>query len=797
MSETLNEYPDLLDGAEHHWRNRLIGLAVLGALLAGGAYALWAMVLGGGGGSSAQEVQTATVERGSISKTSSTTGTAVAQSTADLSFSQSGTVSAVNVTLGQKVKQGDVLAEIEPDELQSAVTTAELNLASAQAKLDTLLTGPTTSERASADQSLLQAQANYDQANRALQDLKDGPSDTDLLSAELAVASAQSQLDKAEQSRTNLHTTSDDAATTAEDAVSKAEDALTNAQRTAANAVDGILTAKLSLLNAATTYCDTDDHLLTICADFRIPLSDAQMRQLSDSIADQIDAADAAGDDVQTAQAEPQPTPEPTPEPTAQATPQATAEAASGNLIQATTSLISANMSYKNAVASKTSADNGVASAEADLETAKNDVEEAKKGPSSADIASADNAVASAQLSLDDAKTKLTELKQGPTQDDLDDAQSSVNMASAALEGAKAKRDEVYAGSAASDIELQRGQVQQAQLSVTKARKDLEKAKIIAPFDGTVAELNVAVGDLVSAAGATSAIVLSTPDSVYLNLTITESDIAGVKAGQSGIATFDALEGQAFPIALESIGTNPTTTQGVVTYQAKARILTGPLAAGTTGASLPGARAAMLPAAAEILGMTEEGLSAALESGQTLVEIAEAHGMSADDFQAALMQRVRRAAAPDASAPEATATPTAGATPPVGETGLPSAADTSAKPLPGMNASVTIVLDQAQNVLIVPESAIQTEGRDSVVEVQKDDGSTEKVVVQTGLSDGSNIEITQGLEEGQTVIIPTRAATTPAQSTQTAGFPQGGFGIIGEGGPPSGGSFTVPGGGAP
>jgi HlyD family secretion protein len=116
-----------------------------------------------------------------------------------------------------------------------------------------------------------------------------------------------------------------------------------------------------------------------------------------------------------------------------------------------------------------------------------------------------------------------------------------------------------------------------------------------------------------------------------------------------------------------------------------------------------------------------------------------------------------------------------------------------------MNASVTIILDQAQNVLTVPESAVQTEGRNSVVEVQKDDGSTEKVAVQTGLSDGSNVEITDGLEEGQTVIIPTRA-TSSTGTTENAGFPQGTF-IIEGGGPPSGGgggfAIPVPGGSAP
>lgn len=812
MSETVNGYEDLLDGAEHRWRNRLIGLAVLGALLAGGAYALWAVVLGGGG-SSAAEIQTAKVERGSISQTFSTTGVAVAQSTADLSFGQSGRVSALNVTLGQKVKQGDVLAEIEPDELESAVTTAELNLASAQAKLDELLAGPTKSEVASADQSVAQAQANLDQANRALRDLLAGPSDSELRSAEQAVASAESQLAKAEESRRNLYSASDDAVAAAEEAVSKAEDALANAKSALANAADSITMAKLSLLNAAATYCDTDDHLLRICADFRIPLTDEQVRDLTDSIADEISGSGAAGDDMHAAEADPWPTPEPqptatpepepteTPEPEPTETPQTetdtTTQAETGsNLVQATMSLISANTSYKNAVASKTDAEEAVESAEADLEAAQNDLEEAKKGPSSEDIAAADIEVAAAQLALDEAKANLAELKAGPTQDDIDDAQSSVNLASAALEAAKAKRDEVYAGSTAADIGQQRNQVRLAELSVEKARKDLEKAKLIAPFDGTVAELNVAVGDQVTGAGGDPAITLSTPDTVYLSLTITESDITGVEVGQSGIATFDALEGQAFPITIDSIGTNPTTTQGVVTYQARARILTAPLAGGAPGASVPGARAAMLTTAAEILGMTEEELSAAFESGQTLVEIAEAHGMSADDFQAALMQQARGAAAPDASASGSAATPTPGATPSASASGLPSAADTSAKPLPGMNASVTIIVDQAQDVLTVPEGAIQTEGRNSVVEVQNDDGSTEKAIVQTGLSDGSNIEITEGLEEGQTIIIPGRAAAS-TQATQTAGFQQRGFGIIGEGGPPGGGPIIIEGGAGP
>ena len=36
MSEAMNDYGDLLDSAEHRWRNRLIGLAVLAVLVGGG-----------------------------------------------------------------------------------------------------------------------------------------------------------------------------------------------------------------------------------------------------------------------------------------------------------------------------------------------------------------------------------------------------------------------------------------------------------------------------------------------------------------------------------------------------------------------------------------------------------------------------------------------------------------------------------------------------------------------------------------------------------------------------------------
>jgi HlyD family secretion protein len=740
MSEAVNDYDDLLDDSEHRWRNRVIGLVVLAVLIAAGAYALWAIVLGDGG-SSAAGVQTATVEKGSITNTLSTTGVAVAQSTAELSFGQSGLVTAVNVTLGQEVKQGDILAEMESDELQSALATAEVNLASAQAKLDELLEGSSESDLASADASVLQAQANYDQAERALEDLLDGYSESELLSAQVAVASAESQLAKAEEARRNVDSASDDAIAAAEEAVEKAEDALASAKRAAANAADSLVSAKISFLSAAATYCDTDDHLEGICDDLHIPLWEQDVKRLVNSISDEITAsgeitaAGAVSDEVQQGP-EPtaEPTVEPTVEPTAEATVEATAEVEAGDdIVKATTSLLSANTSYKNARSSKISADNAIVAAEADLEAAKSDLEETKKGPSSADIAAADVAVAQAQLSLDEAKEKLVELVEGPTQEDIDEAQSNLDQAAAALVVAQAKRDDVYGGPDQLDITLQRDQVRQAELSVKQAQKNLEKAQIIASFDGTVAEINIEVGQEPGTQQA--AIVLNTPDALRLDVTISESDRPEVEVGQSGFATFDALGDTSFPLVIDSVGINPTTTQGVVTYEVRATL-------------------------------------------QTL--------------ESAFAGRVASGEAPAASASPQAGAPDAEDIPAEALEWFAARTETDAKPLPGMSATVTIIVGQAQDVLLVPAQAIQTEGFQSVVEVVNDDGSTERVVVQTGLSDAMSTEITEGLEEGQTIIVPSGTATS-AETTTGSEFQERGFFF--EGGPPGGGSMPMPGGG--
>ena len=66
----------------------------------------------------------------------------------------------------------------------------------------------------------------------------------------------------------------------------------------------------------------------------------------------------------------------------------------------------------------------------------------------------------------------------------------------------------------------------------------------------------------------------------------------------------------------------------------------------------------------------------------------------------------------------------------------------------GYSANAEIVLASADNVLTVPESAIEFSGDSTFVYLVKGEGKTktyERKQVKTGLSDGVNIEIKSGL----------------------------------------------------
>jgi hypothetical protein len=92
----------------------------------------------------------------------------------------------------------------------------------------------------------------------------------------------------------------------------------------------------------------------------------------------------------------------------------------------------------------------------------------------------------------------------------------------------------------------------------------------------------------------------------------------------------------------------------------------------------------------------------------------------------------------------------------------------------GLTVTVSIVVDKRSNVLLVPNRAITRKGQQVSVQVLKD-GVAESRSIKTGLSDGQNTEVTQGLSEGEQVVIPKTTTTTSTTSTQRREGPGGFF----------------------
>jgi HlyD family secretion protein len=95
--------------------------------------------------------------------------------------------------------------------------------------------------------------------------------------------------------------------------------------------------------------------------------------------------------------------------------------------------------------------------------------------------------------------------------------------------------------------------------------------------------------------------------------------------------------------------------------------------------------------------------------------------------------------------------------------------DTEARVKVGMTANISIVTATKESVLLVPNTALLPNGAGHAVQLPSADGGTRDVEVKTGLSDGTHMEIVDGVNEGDQVI------TNPSIAS-----PSGGGGLFGD-----------------
>ena len=86
----------------------------------------------------------------------------------------------------------------------------------------------------------------------------------------------------------------------------------------------------------------------------------------------------------------------------------------------------------------------------------------------------------------------------------------------------------------------------------------------------------------------------------------------------------------------------------------------------------------------------------------------------------------------------------------------------------GLTVTVSIIVDERSNVLLVPNSAITTQGWQTYVNVVSPDGNIEERAIRTGITDYQFTEVTEGLTDGEQIVVPlgTTATTSNTQQEQ-------------------------------
>lgn len=151
-----------------------------------------------------------TVTKGTIEQQIKALGRVAAEQEAVMYFRQAGRLYHMYVETEQKVKKGDLLAELDTGTLKDQVEIAKTQAEIAQLKVDQAMgkdsSGGESAAISSARAALAKAEADYAKAQDALAKLQEGPTPADLQSAQADVAAAQTQLQKDKAALNELQT---------------------------------------------------------------------------------------------------------------------------------------------------------------------------------------------------------------------------------------------------------------------------------------------------------------------------------------------------------------------------------------------------------------------------------------------------------------------------------------------------------------------------------------------------------------------------------------------------------------
>jgi HlyD family secretion protein len=336
---------------------------------------------------------------------------------------------------------------------------------------------------------------------------------------------------------------------------------------------------------------------------------------------------------------------------------------------------------------------------------------------------------------------------------------SSLTNANQSLITANAQYAQDVAPPLSEDVASSQASVDQAQASLQSAQDAYNNNLVTAPFAGEIAAVDVEPGDI--AGGSTVVATITTTDKIA-DISLNEVDAATVNVGDPAILTFSALPNVNVPAHVAEMALVGTVSSGVVDYNVKLSI--DPVATSTATTSPFG----------NYSGYAGNGLGGRFGSSTSATSTATSSSPG----------RFSGGGFGGAGGSGVSATPS-----------IPFTAAIYNEIKPGMSVTASIVTASHRGVLVVPSIAIKTLSNGLVSYVQTLAGVTatgtvttdsvpQSIQVTTGLTNGTQTEITSGLTEGQLIISKTTNAsklvTAPtAAAAATTRIGGGGFGAGG------------------
>jgi HlyD family secretion protein len=153
-----------------------------------------------------------------------------------------------------------------------------------------------------------------------------------------------------------------------------------------------------------------------------------------------------------------------------------------------------------------------------------------------------DNYIKVTELQRATAQSALDELLRGPTPNQLRVANARITLAKAEVDAAQARLNLLQAGPLAQDVAVMQAKVVQAKADEAAVQTQIDQTRLVAPFDGIIANVAVDVNQFV---GSGQPIMqLADPAGLRVETNdLDEKDVARLNVGDQATVTFDALPG--------------------------------------------------------------------------------------------------------------------------------------------------------------------------------------------------------------------------------------------------------------